>query len=162
MAHTRIWESENKSCFYEFNQLNDMILSWEPEYGELLKDDFDKGLGIYSMKYFTPSRFGRNAYSGSDSENSISLLSLRSRCNSQYFTQYENDRVNVYYNYEKKLWENKHQRKLMFAIDNALIAAKVREIGRPVFTRYRWPLSFSLESDTVNKVLKKYGIEINQ
>ena len=162
MAHTRIWESENNSCYYEFNQLNNMILSWEPEYGKLSKSDFDKALGIYTMKYFTPSRFGRNAYSGSIGENSISLLKLRSTDNSGNVTRFENGRINVFFDYEKKLWKNKNQRQLMFLLDNELIAAKVREIGRPIYTRYMWPLSFSLQSKTVDKIFDKHGLTLNK
>ena len=162
MAHTRIWESESTGCYYDYNQLNNMILSWEPGYERLSKSDFDKALGIYTMKYFIPSRFGRNAYSGSVGENSISLLKLRSPDNSGNATRFENGRINVFFDYDRKLWENKNQRQLMFLLDNELIAAKIRELGRPVRTRYMWPLSFSLQSKTVDKIFAKHGLTLNK
>ena len=49
----------------------------------------------------------------------------------------------------------------MFSIDNALIAAKIKELQGFARTKYMWPLSFSLETNTVKNILLLHGVELN-
>ena len=160
MAHSRIWERENQSCYYERGQLDNMILSWEPEYTELTINDFDYALGIYTEKYFTPSFYGRIAYTGTPDENSISLLKLKNDEPGSNFTLMNNGRLIVLYNFERKLW-NGNNRQLMHQIDNDIINEKLQEFAQVPLTTYRWPLSFSIDSELVNEILCNHDLTLD-
>ena len=51
IAHTRIWEVENSSCYYDYSTY-DNIFAWEPNLTEINLDDAIYGIGIYASKYF--------------------------------------------------------------------------------------------------------------
>ena len=157
MAHSRIWERENQSCYYEKGQLDNMILAWEPEYAGLSINDFDYALGIYTDRYFTPSYNGRLAYTGTQDESSISLLKVRDNITRDNFTYMNNGRLIVLYDFEKKLWDGEN-RQLMNQIDNELINAKLQEFAQVPWTTYRWPLSFSIESEAVKEIFDNRGL----
>ena len=138
-----------------------MILSWEPNYTNFSVDNFDYALGIYSLKYFQPSQYGRYSYQGTPGKNSISLLKPRVFEGTKNFTRFENNRMFIFYNFDKKLWDDVNRKNLMFSIDNALIAAKIKELQGFARTKYMWPLSFSLETNTVKNILLLHGIQLN-
>ena len=54
-------------------------------------DNFDFALGVYSLKYFQPSRYGRYSYQGTPGENCISLLKPRAFEGTKHFTRFENN-----------------------------------------------------------------------
>jgi hypothetical protein len=137
-----------------------MILAWEPGYTELSINDFDYALGIYSYRYFTPSYYGRLAFSGTQDESSISLLKLRKNVPGDNFSYINNGRLIVLYDFEKKIWDGEN-RQLMNQIDNELINKKLQEFDQVPRTRYFWPLSFSIESDAAREVLGNHGLTTN-
>ena len=157
MAHSRIWERENQSCYYEKGQLDNMILAWEPGYTELSINDFDFALGIYTEKYFTPSFYGRVAYSHTIEENSISLLNLRSIEPDGYFSFINGERLTVHYEFNRKLWEG-NNRQLMHQVDMDIINAKMQEFDHTPRTTYNWPLSFTVNTENMRRILNTYGI----
>ena len=67
----------------------------------------------------------------------------------------------ILYNFDKKLWDDVNRKNLMFSIDNALIAGKIKELQGIARTKYMWPLSFSLETDTVKNILLLHGVGLN-
>ena len=161
MAHSRIWEYENSHCYYDYGQLNNMILSWEPNYANFSVENFDYIFGIYTKKYFQPSRFGRYSYNGTKEENAISLMKPRTFDGTKKFVRFDNGRMFILYKFEKKLWTDVKMKPLMFSIDNALISSKINELKRLYRTKYMWPLSFSLESNTVKKIFLLHGLDLN-
>ena len=160
MAHTRIWEEENDFCYYEESQLQNLILAWEPEYSNFLIDDFDYALGIYTEKYFSPSYYGRLAYSRTPEENSISILKLRNYRTGNKFTFMDNERMTVFYDFERKLWNDSNLRQNMFNIDRQLIQNKISEFEQIPATRFI-PLSFSVKTNTVAEIFQSYGLTLD-
>jgi hypothetical protein len=67
----------------------------------------------------------------------------------------------ILYNFDTKLWDDVNRKNMMFSIDNALIAAKIKELQGFSRTKYTWPLSFSLETNTVKNILLLHGVELN-
>jgi len=164
-AHPRIWESDKDHCEYEQTQLNNMILNWEPDYADQDISQFSFALGIYSAKHFTYiKKFGKSPYQHTDEENNISLLNLSKYSNMPRFSQYKNAEqiMYVYYSFKSKLWPNRN-RNLMIELDNKFVEAKKSDLliklGSVPVTPYI-PLSFVLEENVVNSILKTKGISV--
>ena len=140
-----------------------MILNWEPDYLNFSIEDFDYALGIYTDKYFRGfGRFRRSSFGGTVEETSISLLNPKAIANSKNFVDNLGYRFNVNFSFEKKLWNDGNTLR-MLQIDASLIQAKLLELtqryGRAPNTLFRWPLSFSVEANTVQEVLSRYGVD---
>ena len=163
MAHSRIWESGSTYCFYQPKQLMGMILNWEPDYLNFSTENFDYALGIYTDKYFSGfGKYRRSSFGGTVGETSISLLNPKATANSSNFVDNSGYRFNVHFSYEKKLWNDGNALR-MLQIDAALIQAKLLELtqryGRAPNTLFRWPLSFSVETNAVQAVLSRHGVD---
>jgi len=165
-AHTRIWESDKIQCTFEITQLENMIYSWEPDYSNFLIDNFRFALGIYTDKYFSfniPPLY-TPAYQNTNEEQIISLLKLRPYGGTSKFTNVlDRGTIQVFYNFMFKLW-NDPSKVLMSQIDNSLIQEKKLELksiyGDVPNTKFD-PLSFSLEENSVLKILENNNIVID-
>jgi len=162
-AHSRVWEKERNHCEFEESQLTYMINAWEPNYSDFKITDFRCALGIYTDKFFYyPSN---RVIPITKEEQIISLLKLNSYRNTSNFTNINNDTLQVYYKFKGKLW-NDPNIKLMNDIDEDLIIAKKNELeikfGNVPYTKFKYPLSFSLDEDIVIQTLKKNGIDFNK
>ena len=137
-----------------------MILSWEPNYADHDINEFSFALGIYSKKYFT---FRNSPYQDTDEENSISLLNLTQYSETPRFSYYnaEEQKMYVYYSFQRKLWDNRNK-ELMIQLDDKFVKAKKLELLNigPLPTTKHIPLSFVLEENVVNSILAEDGITI--
>ncbi len=166
MAHTRIWERENSSCYYEPTQLSGMIFAWEPNFVQLTTNEVKYALGIYNDKYFLPyGRFRRTAFSGTNEETSISLLKLDPIAEDIKFLSSDGYKVNVHFSFLNKLWNDGNYNRMLM-IDAALIKTKINEFSqqynRLPITKFRWPLAFTIDFNSCDKILNQFGIEISR
>ena len=163
MAHTRVWEKGMSRCYFEPSQLSGMILSWEPNIMNLTVDQCSLALGVYTAKYFQPSRYGRLGFSGQVSETSISLLKLESINGTSSPCYMNGSKLCFSYSFNQKLWDDNNSSR-MLSIDNTLIGLKITELkqrlGCAPITNYRWPLAFSLDTASVADLLGKIGVSL--
>jgi|GEM_PF-618563 len=163
MAHTRVWEKGISRCYFEPRQLSGMILNWEPNIMNLTVDQCNLALGVYTAKYFQPSRYGRIGFSGQVSETSISLLKLDGANDTRCSCYTNGAKLYFSYLFEQKLWADNNPNR-MLSIDNALVALKIAEltqcVGYVPITSYRWPLAFSLDMASVKELLGKIGVAL--
>jgi len=158
-AHSNIWEGIENSCHFELAQKK-QILEWEPDYMNFKSEDFDRAIGIYTEKYFSgyfdSNRNFKIADSGTNNEKVISEIRIHSE-KSLPFPFFDNDkRVCIPIEFQRKLWETPNKN-LMMKIDDNLIKAKIAEMnnkGIKVRNTQYFPLSFSLDSKTVEHILE--------
>ena len=167
MRHTNIWESERKSCTFEKNQLQNMILVWQKDFLQLKTSEINFALGIYGGMYFENPFWGAAAFSGSVNEQIISIIKPTALNDSESFQIVcgkEDDNLHTILHYDVigKLWSGPN-RKQMVGIENDLIEAKIFELknnGKQTDTAHQYPLSFLLDTATVFSILSKYNYDL--
>ena len=162
MAHSRIWEKENDHCYFENGQLREMICSWEPNYADLTVDDCKYAIGIYTNRYFIKNKFGRIAFRGMEEENYLSLLQLKAIDETGHFSSYSNGKLFVNYEFVKKLKDSIGVRFYLVNVDNMLIGKKLSSFEKIPNVRFQWPLSYTLDTSSVIKVLKDNTVDAEQ
>ena len=163
-AHTKIWEGIEPMCHFEHAQKR-QILEWEPDYLKLRKEDIDRAIGIYTEKYFSGYYTAHSgsviiADSGSDNEKIISELRVVDKINSPLPFLDNQNRICLNMELINKIWSNLNK-DLMLRIDEKLINAKMEELknrGETVRSSPFKPLSFCLDSETVNFILNNTNI----
>ena len=167
MAHSRIWEIENSHCYYERGQLNNMILSWEPDIFDQNIQDFDHVLGIYTQNYFTKTRYGRLPFMMTPDETSISLMALKQNINNDNFAILHEDKLKIQYEFKAKLWKGDIKDlkmaniSKMLSIDNAFINSKITSFQQTPQVTWRWPLAYTLYTEKVEDILGQYNITLS-
>lgn len=167
MRHTNVWESERKSCTFEKNQLQDMILIWQKNFLQLKTTDINLALGIYGAMYFENPFWGGAAFGGSVNEQIISIMKPTAIDNSDSFQivsglDNDNPHTIVHYDVIGKLWSGP-DRKQMISIESDLIEAKISELKsnrNSTDTAHQYPLGFLLDTNTVFSILSKYNYSL--
>ncbi|MDP7465425.1 MAG: hypothetical protein QF795_03765 [Candidatus Marinimicrobia bacterium] len=162
MSHSRIWEKENEHCYFEDGQLRNMICSWEPNFTDLTVDDCKYAIGIYTNRYFIKNKFGIIAFRGSDEENYLSLLKLKTIDEAGHFSSYYNGKLLVHYEFVKKLKDSMGVRFYLVNVDNMLIGKKLSSFERIPKVRFQWPLSYTLDTTSVINTLKENSVSADQ
>lgn len=159
IAHTRIWEQENSSCYYDYSTYNN-IVAWEPNLKDINLDDAIYGIGLYTSKYFSYiTRSGVKSYNGTIEETKPSLLKLKAYQNdSNAFIHDQSNKLKFYYSFIKKFDE--FDIELMNDIDSKLVHMKKAQIGDRVYKARYDSLCFSLNYREVENLLATYGSKI--
>ena len=159
-AHPNIWEGLKDRCYFEKDQKSQILL-WEPNFKNLQINDIDNVIGIYTFKYFKGykergSGTNKIVNTASNEEKIISKLIITNPLNQSTFPIFKDDKIFILIQRESKLWNNPNE-ELMFKIDDLLVNAKRAELKEKhnPHANMKFPaLAFTLDSNTVNEILK--------
>ena len=90
------------------------------------------------------------------------MLKLKAIDEAGHFSSYYNDKLFVHYEFVKKLKDSMGVRFYLVNVDNMLIGKKLSSFERIPKVRFQWPLSYTLDTSSVIKVLKDNTVDADQ